>query len=76
MSDTKTVQEWEKEKGFIVINGMDLNQQLTEEEFVAIPLSERTGVDHAQRTKFLTDNGYELTRGNMINSSLSARTLE
>lgn len=74
MNETKTIRDWEKQKGFIVKTATDLDQQMTEQEFDAISLSEKHGVDHESRTQFLNDNGYEVTRENMINTSLSAAT--
>lgn len=74
MNDTKTMSEWEQVKGCIVTTATqdDLSDPMTEEEFDAIPKLEKHGVNYSDRIKFLQDNGYELTRANMIDSDLSA----
>lgn len=66
----KTLSEWEVERQCVVIS-LDPKKKLTEAEFNAIPLEDRWGVDHTYRTKFLKDNGYAVTRENMINPELS-----
>lgn len=74
MSKTKSVEYWEIKKGFIVV-AKDIKPEtsMTEEEFDLIPLHDKVGVNHSDRTKFLEANGYEVTRENMINSALSDR---
>lgn len=74
MDRTQTLEQWEREKGYIVKGDVDINKQLSEAEFEAIPHGERHGVNHADRIKFLQDNGYEVTRENMINPNLSHRS--
>ena len=65
-----TVEYWEKERGCI-IPSLKPTDSMTEQEFLALPMTSRLGVDHESRIKFLKDNGYEVTRENMINSELS-----
>ena len=70
----KTIQEWEKEKGFIITDkSIDIDKQITEEEINAIPVGLKHGVDHKSRTEFLVSNGYEVTRENLTNPELSAK---
>lgn len=68
---TKTLEQWEKQKGFIVIGG-DPSAKMTEEEVDAIDLGKKHGVNHADRINFLRQNGYEVTRENMV-ADLSAQ---
>lgn len=68
---TKTLEEWEKEKGMMVING-DPTKKMTEEHFASIDMGDKHGVDHVNRIKFLQANGYKVTRDNMM-ADLSAK---
>lgn len=77
----KTIAEFEKEKGCIVVrsasgNEIDPKVSITEEEFDAIPQETKIGVNHKDRIAFLKKNGYEVTRENMIDSSLSTKPTE
>lgn len=72
---TKTISEWEAENGCIVIN-LNPSDKLTEAQWNAIDISDKFGVNHTDRIKFLKDNGYEVTRDNMIDGSLSAKEAE
>ena len=72
----KTIEQWEKEKGLIVIDDIDPKQELSEAEFnkrYSFLGSNTVGVNHEDRIQFLEANGYEVTRENMINSELSAK---
>ncbi len=74
MADTKKVIDWEREKGVMIIDLGDLKQdsQITEEDFMKHFTKYNThGVSFDDRIQFLKDNGYELTRANMMDSSLS-----
>lgn len=75
----KSLATWEKERGFIFAGNVDLDQQLTEDEFTDMLFNGKTpaiGVDHKERAKFLKNNGYEVNRENMINSDLSTASTE
>lgn len=79
MSDKKKFSEWEKEKGLLYIKATDkqLAGDVTEQEFLDAVVDEAGHYPHSlnwdDRTKFLQDNGYDLTRENYINPDLSAR---
>lgn len=73
MESKKTIKDWEQEKGVIVRGAQPLTK-LTEQEFNDIPDGEKTGVNHKDRIQFLKDNGYEVTRENMINTELGAKS--
>lgn len=77
--ESKTFEQWEEEKGFIVegVSFDVLSTTMSEEDFLEIALADGIpqGVNHADRRKFLEDNGYSLTRENMINRHLSVRRL-
>lgn len=78
MSKSKKLSEWEKVKNSMVVNATDkqLDKTMTEEEFDAIPFIDRLGVMYKDRVKFLKDNGYEVTRANMMDANLSVRQPE
>lgn len=69
------VSELEKKYNCIV-KDLKPDGSISEKEFLQIPITDKTGVNHSDRIKFLKDNGYEVTRENMIDSSLSARPKE
>lgn len=71
---TKTLEQLEKARGVLFTTNMDLTKRYTDEEFdalLATKTSSYVGVDHEDRTKFLKDNGYDVTRENMVNPDLS-----
>jgi hypothetical protein len=70
---TKTIGDWEKQKGFLVPDASVL-KKVTEDEFDLLP--GKVGVNFEQRTEFLTSNGYPVTRENLIDANLSARSDE
>lgn len=70
----KTFIDWEEKLGVMVRDADEktLKSKITEAEFreswgAGIP----SGVNHKQRIKFLKDNGYEVTRENMLDGQLS-----
>lgn len=71
----KSIAEFEKEKGLIFKNIKDDSKKITEDEFNKMieDINSWVGVDYALRLAFLKDNGYEVNRENLINSSLSVR---
>jgi predicted nucleotidyltransferase len=70
---TKTLGEWEKERGFILQDG-NVNKKYTEAEVDELLLTPKSvGVDHEGRTEFLKSNGYDVTRANMVDPTLSAK---
>lgn len=75
MSERKTVEELEKEENVVLPNA-NLKDKMTVEEFRKMCSDEKVevvGVHHEDRVKFLKDNGYAVTRENMVNSELSAQ---
>lgn len=70
----KTIEAWEKEKGVIISGEVELKSKLTEDEFNELALERGIGVNFEDRTKFLKDNGYTVSRENMVNSELSIRS--
>jgi hypothetical protein len=69
------------EKKFNVIvtaKGVRSDRSLTEAEFIEeyIAKDQSTVVDHVGRTKWLEDNGYEVTRANMLDGSLTVKAQE
>lgn len=71
---TKTIEEYEKERSVVFVDIEDTSKKITEDEFlVLIKTTTFVGVDHEQRTKFLKDNGYEVTRGNLTDTTLSTK---
>lgn len=79
MSETKKVVDWEREKQQMVkdLGKHDLAQdtEITEDQFMELILAEETApVFFEDRIKFLKENSYDVTRANMLDSSLSKRT--
>lgn len=71
----KTIEELEIEKGYVILGDVDLKEKLTDEEFISLAETNGFhGVNFEDRIKFLKDNGYEVTRENLIDSSLSCRS--
>jgi len=73
---TKTLEEWERQKGLVVRNlgSRKPGHQLTEEDFMTI--NDFVGVNYEDRIAFLKANGYEVNRANLIDSGLSTRQEE
>lgn len=70
----KTLREIELERGFLVpdANAKKLDSPIDEDEIKElVSTGKAVGVNHADRVKFLQDNGYAVTRKNMVDSSLS-----
>lgn len=78
---TKAIKTWEKERGIIIVaDDIDLDKRVTEDEInelITTKLNEGggqiVGVNHEDRTQFLKENGYEVTRENLINGNLSRK---
>ena len=68
----KTIGEFERQYNMLVL-GANPNQKISEEDFNAIPIDQKKGVDFAAREAFLTANDYEITRENLIDGGLSAK---
>ena len=71
----KTFAEWEKDQGVFAYTERTTTRTMTLEEFLAI-FNQAPGdfhqLNYKDRTKFLKDNGYELTRENLF-ADLSAQ---
>jgi hypothetical protein len=72
MAADKTIGELEKQRGVILV-GANPNQKMSQEQFDAIDIKDKVGVDHKARVAFLEANGYKVTRENMINPDLSVK---
>jgi len=73
----KTIKELEIAYGVVVKDiKVDPNTNITVEEFEELILTGKTvGVNHEDRVNFLQDNGYKVTRENLIDPELSAKPL-
>lgn len=72
---SKTIAEWEREKGVMFLDARKhpVNKKVTEDEFMEILQTsegEYRGVTHDDREKWLKDNGYDVTRANMLDPDL------
>lgn len=81
MSDKKTFNEWERELGCLVIGTPEshLADKMSRKEFEAEVYGDGKmphGVNWADRTEFLTSNGYVVNRKNMVDHSLSHKPVE
>lgn len=68
LDEQKPLGEFEKDMGVIFHDKVDLNKKITRSEFLAMldDDSSFTWVTHDDRAKWLEQNGYEVTRKNMI----------
>ncbi len=70
---TKSIEAWERERGLVIQGDVDPSQEVTAEEFEKLRVKQgHLGVNHEDREQFLKDNGYELSRENLVDASLSA----
>lgn len=70
----KSITDWERKKNVVLVDHDDLDRVVSEDDFNKMVAEEQTvGVNFADREAFLTDNGYELTRENLVNPDLSPR---
>jgi len=72
MSDTKKLEVWEREKGYVVPT-MKADKELTEAEFDEMEHPVKLHINYPDRLEFLEKNGYEITRKNIANVELSTR---
>ena len=68
----KQIKTWEREKGLLLLGDVDTSEYVEEEDFAQLALAGSVGVNFDDREKFLKDNGYEVNRDTLIDSSLSA----
>ena len=75
MAETKqTIEQFERERNLVFHGDVDLKQRMTAEEFdVFMAENTWTGVDFKFREQWLKDNGYEITRENLINVELPSK---
>lgn len=73
------ISKLEKEAGIVAIEAARVEKFTSKEELVTDMLANRDSyipVNYDDRIKFLKDNGYELTRENLVDPSLSAKPAE
>lgn len=68
-----TIQQWEEKKQILIASEVDLTQELTEEQFIALCAYGCTPVHWDERVAFLEANDYEVSRGNMMDTSLRSK---
>lgn len=75
MQETQlAISEWEKHTGRFLKDDTDVSEIVTLTQFNQIAtLNNTIGVAYEDRVQFLEDNGYEVSRENLINPELSAR---
>jgi len=66
------ISELERQHGLILPNH-NPDEEMSEEQFNNIALSKGVGVNFEAREKWLTENGNEITRENLIDSTLSTK---
>lgn len=71
----KTIDAWEREKHYMVQGKVTASKEVTEDEFLELAQTQGyLGIDHDAREKLLKDNGHTVSRANMLNGDLSAKT--
>lgn len=77
MEDKMTIEQLEIEKGFFLTFDHDPKNTMDPDEFIQYALENgAVGVNYNARVEFLQENGYEITRENLMNPDLSVRTGE
>lgn len=76
MAITKTIEDWENEKNFMLRGDVDISEKIEEDQFLKLAHQVGAGVDIINRKAFLTRCGYDLTRENMMNVDLPYRNYE
>jgi hypothetical protein len=74
MAEIKTFADWERKKSVMFTDeSIDLDQEMTEAEFDKLYHKPTgwAGMDHEGREQFLRQNGYKVTRKNMLDHELS-----
>lgn len=69
----QSISAWERARGLMIVGAadLDLSRDVTEFEFDKIIETRQTqAVDIDARTDWLTANGYEVTRRNILNTDL------
>ena len=70
-SETLTMAEWESKSGLMFKDYVP-NKKLTTDEVAQLRIDgETVGVDRQYREQWLKDNGYEVTRENLMDVSLT-----
>lgn len=77
MEDKITIQVFEKTQGLIIDGDVDIFKVVTAKEFEE--LKEKNGfigVDFKARETWLKNNGYKITRANMVDGTLQSKSQE
>ena len=70
--ETKTLAEWELERGYMVLGKVDVKQELTADEFTELVRKhDYLPVDQESRKQRLESLGIKPTRENMLDTSIS-----
>lgn len=73
----QTVEAWELEKNEILLGDVDIDQEVTERGYEDLRDEYGVmGVVHGERSKWLKENGHEVTRENLANPDLKEKTDE
>lgn len=76
MADKK-IEQYEREYNLVLSDVKDPSQKVSESEFKEMVSTLKfVGVDFEQREQFLKDNGYDVTRENLIDPTLSVKQKE
>lgn len=72
----KSIIDWEKIQGKVIVDvsKIDLQKKVTLDEFTKIADENiYYATDYEFREKWLTDNGYEINRENLLNADLTPK---
>lgn len=77
MSQSKTIDEFERERGLMFVGDIDTSKVVSEEEFNEMLATQTfNGCDHEFREQWLEENGYEITRENKLNPHLPSQPID
>jgi hypothetical protein len=68
--ETKSIKDFELEKGVIIHGDINVQKKVTESEFEQMIHDGSTGVNFEDRTAYLKSKGIKVTRQSLIDTSL------
>lgn len=77
MNDQKKISELEKEVGFFLTIDHDPEELMNRDDYLSLAFDTGAiGVAYEDRVEFLKKNDYEVTRKNLLDTTLTAKQVE